>query len=225
MKLLPIKQLYQKEKSLDCGPVCVQMILEYFGIKKELSEIIAVLDYDQVGTTIFQNAQIFIQNNIKTVNINNNPLLFSYNYDKLQANKDNFQKMTNTQVLELINQKKEKLEKYSKTLGEMEDYLKNGGQINIKTPQFSEIKSAIDENKPIIALVFSYREKGIFHHFVIVNGYDTIKDKNDDAVEMVFVTDPSKMGKTGWFPASDFIFWLHASTLADIDNGSLLIVG
>jgi len=50
---------------------------------------------------------------------------------------------------------------------------------------------------------------------VVVSGYDN---------ELVEITNPLPSAqKKGWFPAKDFIYGVHASTTAELDNGTFLI--
>lgn len=92
-----------------------------------------------------------------------------------------------------------------------------GGEVMLEIPTFDHIRNAIDAGNPIIALMYARalgsKEGG--YHFVVVSGYDS---------ELVEITNPLPSAqKKGWFPAKDFIYGVHVSTTAELDNGTFLI--
>lgn len=110
------------------------------------------------------------------------------------------------------NSKKQPIEGFEK-------FLKNGGEVSIEIPKINHIIKAIDSDKLVIALLYSgalgSKKKGGGFHFVVVTGYK----KN-----YVHINNPSKNSTQGWFKEEDFLYAVHSSIGADVDNASLLIV-
>ena len=67
----------QKPGSQDCGPVCVQMILEHFNKKILLKDIVTQLSYGKMGTSAYQNGSVLLKNNLSVTATTAQPILFS----------------------------------------------------------------------------------------------------------------------------------------------------
>lgn len=205
-----ITLLFQKKGSVDCGPVSTQMILDYFGIKDNLKNIKSYMSMSDSGTYIYDNGLVFLQHKLQTTLITANPLIFKHEDLKgLKSNKDI------TKHLSKIKKKKPTLEK---PLNLFKEFIDVGGNVSLKIPTIAQIQKALDKNKLILALIYGGAlgaNEGSFH-FIVVSGYKK---------GYIHIHNPLKQSKQGWFKNEDFLYALHSSTCADIDNGSLLIVG
>jgi hypothetical protein len=210
MKKLKVPLRLQGKQSKDCGPVCVQMVLEYFGIKKDLKNLQEKLHYIESGTTAYDNGSLLLDEGLKVTAVTAQPMLFPPDIAKsIKDNKD---------IYEIIGKKAIHSPKYKTNLDTLKVFLEKGGKMLIQIPNIKHICAAIDEGHPIIALLYGgalgSKEGGF--HFVVVTGYDA---KN------VFLNNPlpgsSSQSK---FPIDQFLYAVHSSTTADIDNGTLLIV-
>ncbi len=207
MKKINVEQLFQDIDSKDCGPVCTQMVLKYFGLENDLQSLAEKLSYDDVGTFSFDNGIILLKSGLKVTCITAQPYLFSPDI-----------KLNNKQsIIQHISSKIVDLPKFEKGIKLLKDFLNTGGELNIEIPNIQHIKKAIDNECLIIALIYGKAlgsNEGGFH-FVIVNGYDE---------ENVYITNPLPSAKSGWYSIKNFMYALHSSTVFDIDNGSLLII-
>jgi len=210
MNKFDIPLYLQKIGSADCGSTCVKMLLAYFGIEKDLEELQKDVLYSEIGTTMFDNGSLLLDHGLKTTVITAQPLLFSPEIVSKIAN--------NEDLLKVIDLKIEKSPKFKDNLETWKKYLDKGGQVKIEIPDFSHIKEAIDNEYPVLVLFYGQplgQHEGIFH-FVVVSGYDD---------EKVFINNPWPPSKQqDWYPIKEFMYAVHSSTTADIDNGSFLIV-
>ncbi len=210
MKKIDIEVFFQTNKSLDCGPVCTQMVLNYFGKGKKLEEIKTKVNYVPGGTYIYDNGLVILNEGLKAELITSNPLLFKQ--------EDRSTLKTEKSILKHLTAIKRKKGAKKQAIGIFQDFIKQGGRVKIEIPTLDHLKKAIDQNKLIIVLLYGGalgKKEGGFH-FVVVTGY-----KNG----FVHINNPGKKSRQGWFPESDFIYALYSSTCADVDNGSLLVVG
>jgi hypothetical protein len=205
---LPLK--LQEQGSKDCGPVCVQMVLEYFGINKDQSYLREKLTYVEAGTSAYDNASLLLNEGFKVTAVTAQPLLFS---------PDTIAEIKNTDdVLKIVEAKYISAEKDRPILETLKKFLLQGGDLKIEIPSYKHIQQALEESKPIIALIYGRAlgsKEGGFH-FIVISGYEDGK---------VFINNPlPESKKQGWFPIEHFLYALHSSTTADIDNGTLLVV-
>ncbi|MCL5113877.1 MAG: C39 family peptidase [Patescibacteria group bacterium] len=210
-KTLNVPLFLQEKNSLDCGPTCVRMILAYYGINKTLKNLQSKLYYGDAGTSIFDNGALLLENKLKTNAITAQPLLFPP--DKTRKLK------TRKSVINLIKNKMEDKE-YERFIDNFKTFLKyfeKGGNIIIEIPSFQHIKNAINNESPILALMNAQAlgsNEGKFH-FVVITGY---KDNE------VCINNPWPPSiHQGWFPIEKFLYGVHTSTCADIDNGTFII--
>jgi hypothetical protein len=208
MKKLIVETLLQKIGSADCGPVAVQIILNFFGTQKTTRELKKGMHYDKMGTSIYENGLRLTAENLKVTLITANPIVFP---KELQG-KLKSQNMLLTH-LEDFAQKRPKKKQQTE---QFKALIRAGAKISIEIPTFEQIKSAIDKKRLVLALLYgrALGDKEGGFHFVVVSGY-----KKD----AVFINNPLPGSRSGWFPISDFMYALYASTCADMDNGSLLI--
>lgn len=210
MKKFDIPFYLQEEGSIDCGPVCTKMILEYFGIKKELKDLQQGLFYNETGTTIYDNAAVLIDEGLHTTAITAQPLLFSPDLAEQIKNREDLYKIIDKKITEKVNLKA--------NLETLKKYLDKDGELKIEIPTFDHIKEAVDQQKPVLALLYGRalgsNEGG--YHFVVISGYDETS---------IFINNPSPISKKqSWFPIERVIYAIHSSTTFEPDNGTILIV-
>jgi hypothetical protein len=168
------------------------------------------MTYEKDGTSIYDNANALLDEELKVTLITANPTVFHKEMqDKLKTKQALFKRLAEFQ------KKKPKKRKQIKLF---KQFVNKGGAFRIEIPSLSHIKKAIDQKRPVLALLYGRAlgsKEGGFH-FVVVSGY-----KKD----AVYINNPLPKARGGWFSAPDFIYALHASTCFDMDNGSLLIVG
>lgn len=214
MKKLDIPLFQQEIGSLDCGPTCTQMILSYYGIERSLADLQKNLTYDEMGTTIYDNGILMLTEGLKTLAITAQPLLFSPDTTPLLKNEKD--------IIRLLEGKgQEDLESMNKNkwiIKSMKNYLTRGGKLQIKIPVFEHLKNAIDNNSPVLVLLYAKSlgsNEGGFH-FVVVSGYKR---------GQVYVNNPLPGSiKQGWYPIQEFLYGVYASTCVNFDNGTFLVV-
>ena len=209
MKLLKLPLYLQDPNSVDCGPVCDRMILEYYGIRRSLEELQAKLRYDAVGTSAYDNGAIFLSEGLKVKAITAHPLLFPPDLMAKLADKN--------RLRERIKGLAGRLPDKADNLGTLLKFLDLGGDVCMEIPAWRHIKDAIDSESPVLALTYAKalgnNEGG--YHFIIVNGYKH---------GFVHITNPSpRATNRGWFPLDRFLFAVHCCTSADVDNGTLIV--
>lgn len=186
------------------------MVLEYYGIHRELEDLSKALAYSGTGTSAYENGTLLLREGFKVAMVTAQPKLFSP--DTIPNIK------TKEDILAVVQARKAKnIEAEKNQFAPITTFIEEGGVMNLEIPSFEHIRKAIDAGSPVIALLYAQalgsREGG--YHFVVVSGYDS---------ELVEITNPLPSAqKRGWFPAKDFIYGVHASTTAELDNGTFLI--
>lgn len=210
MKTLAIERLVQETGSGDCGPVCTQMVLMYFGIDEDLVSLKEKLAYIPSGTSAYANGSLLIAQGLSVTAITANPLLFPR--DTIPS------EFSEAYIEERITERLAKAPNDQQVLDDLRAFLGHGGMLHVELPELHHIREAIGAGSPIIALIYGQalgKEEGGFH-FVVVNGY------NDDSVHVVNPR-PGSQGAS-WTPVQDFFHALYASSTGDPDNATLLIV-
>jgi hypothetical protein len=209
MKILKVPLYLQDPGSVDCGPVCSRMMLEFYGIKRTLEELRELVRYSEAGTSSFDNGSIFLAEGFSVQAVTAHPLLFPPDLqDKLRDK---------AKLLERINGLVGRLPDKADNLATLRKYLDLGGEVCMEIPAFRHVKDAIDNGNPVLALMYAKalgnNEGG--HHFVVVNGYKR---------GFVHILNPSpRATNRGWFPVERFLYAVHCHTLVDIDNGTLIV--
>lgn len=219
MKKLKMKRYTQGLKSVDCGPVATQSILDYFGVKKNLDELKKdIIHYIQggpiEGTYIYDNGLLLLKNDLSVTLITANPYLFS----SQERSRLNSQTKILNHLKKLSASRLKSLKRFKKEIQIFRKFIEKGGKVVLEIPTEKHIKKAIDSGKPVLALVLprAYLNKGRSFHFVVISGYDA---KN------FYFVDPWPETREKSAPIKDFMYGLHSATGGDLDNGSLLVVG
>lgn len=209
MKKLDVPLILQEKGSVDCGATCVQMVLAYYGKHKTLQQLQSKLNYSKVGTSIYDNGCLLLQEGFHTTVVTAQPLLFPP--EMLRSLK------TDNDTLLYIQSELKRKRAQKKILKTFETYLLEGGQVTLQIPTFRHLKEAIDQDHPVIALMYAQslgRNEGKYH-FVVVSGY------RDDEV---FINNPwPESSRQSWFLYEQFIYGVYASTCVAVDNGTFLI--
>lgn len=214
MKKLRVKRYTQKLKSSDCGPTTVRMILHHFGIERSLTELATKLRYGNFGTYISDNGLLFLNEGLSVTLVTANTILFDFDDRKKLTNK----KKVLIYLKKLLQGKMKTMQPFKPGIRIMVEFLEKGGNVVVEIPSKQHIIKAIDRGDLVMALIVpnAFSTIGSFHHFVTVYGYDA---------SSVYIADPwpkAKAGKVSW---EDFLYGVHASTVGDLDTGSLLVVG
>lgn len=187
------------------------MVLQSFGITKDIDSLKSELAYTEAGTNAYDNGCLLLANDLKVKAITAHPKLFPP--DTIST------VHSNTDLLSVLETAKQKDEKDTSSIDSIRNFIEKGGEVLLEIPRLEHVQNAIDNGQVVIALVYACalgsNEGG--YHFVVVNGYDE---------DRVFITNPLQDSKRQeWFQAKHFLFALHSSTMVDLDNGTLLVVG
>ena len=78
---LNVPIILQDKESVACGLSCLSMLLNYYGIKKSVSEIKKHIKvYDEIGTYVPQLGKYLIENGFEVEIITMNPHLFTIKF-------------------------------------------------------------------------------------------------------------------------------------------------
>ena len=210
---LEIDSLRQKENSVDCILVCTQMVLGYFNKPKTLAEIKKSVKMYKIGSYIPQLG-IYIQTQgFKTEIVTLHPQLFTKQDET----------MTQLEVHQRLGQRKQAFEKTPKytALIHFVNYLKSGGKVTPKIPNFTVIEQAIAAGNPIICSYTSNflvgKEPKFNYHSAVITGIDE---------KYIYVNDPlwDYRGGEQRYLREDFLYALYGCLSPDADNGCLMIV-
>lgn len=202
----------QKKGSVDCGPACLMMVLEYYGIKKTINELKKELKIHKVGTYATQLGIYLLENGFAVEIVTQNPGLFTI--------KD--RKRTTKQLLREIKEfsKIPKNRKHKKSLDYYEKFFKKGGMLKVKIPNTEDIKKEISQGRPLIALMttnflYDVKKRKFNFHFNVITGIDG---------KYIYANDPlpDKRGGKKKYPIEDFLYGVYASSYGDLDNASFL---
>ncbi len=212
MKIIDIPLKLQQKGTQDCGPVCVQMVLEYFGINQDFQSLKDNLLYNESGTTAFDNGSLLLDSGLSVTAVTAQPRLFSPEIISSITSRDLLQEVIAKKMEQVKTVRdKDSLETFKK-------FLNKGGECKLEIPSFMHIKEAVDNGHLVIALLIAQalgsKEGG--YHFVVVSGYDEGR---------VYINNPApSSSQQSWFSVERFLYALHASTVGDFDNGTLLII-
>ncbi len=186
------------------------MISAYYGQDKPLQEIQKYFSYSKNGVSAFQLGEYFTQEGYRTHLYSQNPFLFSMQ-DRKKNRKSLIQKLYRIEQTTKIPKVRAGAKSCTK-------FIRAGGVVHVKIPDLLVIEKALQEKKPIIALLMNQfltdATSKLNFHFVVITGIDTKK---------IYTNDPAKDIRE--YAHSDFLFGLYASAAGDPDNASLITIG
>lgn len=186
------------------------MILEYFGRAVTEEDLKKRMLYEELGTSIYDNGLRCLEQGLSATLITANPTVFEKEVQgKLKSREALFK------FLDTYGRRKPAKKAQVRIF---KNFVRKGGKVRIEIPTFEHIKTAIDADRPVLALLYgrALGAKQGGYHFVVVAGYKH---------GAVYIHNPLPGSRTGWFPIDDFLYALYSSTCADMDNGSLVTVG
>ncbi|MFH1582442.1 MAG: cysteine peptidase family C39 domain-containing protein [bacterium] len=143
---LPIKK--QKKKSLHCCVVCLQMVMEYFGEKVPMEELLKQIKvYKNIGTWIADEGKIALKYGFKTFFCYHN----SYILDKDTENLSEKDITKLKKYLKDIKRKKYKEPGFKKREIKKDiEYIQLGGKFSTKVPNLDLIDGFLKKKVPVI---------------------------------------------------------------------------
>lgn len=210
--ILDVPLFTQKKGSVDCGHICLQMILSYHGINLSYKEIKSKIETHTIGTYTPQLGLFMHELSFKTKIITMNPSIF--------ALKD--QTASQSEIIETLKRiRKATKMKDRKTLTYFLDYLKAGGEVLPRIPDVKTIETEIKNQRPVLALLTSNFLLGVKRdfnfHFNVITGIDKTH---------IYVNDPLSGPRGGKqkYKISDYLYAIHASAYGDMDNACLMTI-
>jgi hypothetical protein len=176
------------------------------------SEELLRIETDEIGTYFPQVGAWLERRGYDTTFISAHPKLFT------EQAKD----YTDDELIEHIKSYDAQSEQDENVRSYFEDYVLTGGTIRYAIPSIDIVKEYIDAGRPIGASATTHfrtgEEPGFNFHFFVVTGYDD---------EYIYVNDPhpdfTEDGTTA-YTYDEFRYAVLATTLGDLDNGSLFAV-
>lgn len=211
---LDVPLYHQKDGSYDCGPICLRMLLSYYGRDIGDEEIIQSFTYLENGISIPELGSYMLKNGFDAEIVTLNPHLFSYNMLGLSDQAAIRQHLANR----ILQHKKEERKIVNQ---HMIDFMDQGGTLRLKIPDAADLHSELEAGRPVLAsMITLYLEQhcGYNFHFTIVTGLDA---------DHVYVNDPlkneTKPSQYAW-PRDGFFYAMHCAAFGDVDNDSLLLL-
>lgn len=210
---LNVSLVRQEENTWDCGLAGISMFFKYYGIDVSYSQIKKdLIVYEKLGTFAPQIGSYLIKHGLEVEIVILNPYLFSL-ADKNKSQKELLEYLE--ELLPKVTKERNKL-----AIGFFIDFLKDGGRLKIKIPEFEDIKQEIDKKRPVGALLTTrmlQNLSGFNFHFNIVKGYDE---------NHIIALDPmwNEQGGEFSYQIKDFMYALHSSAYGDPDNACLYLV-
>ena len=201
----------QKEGSVDCGIICLQMILEYHGKKNSFLKLKNNLEVDKVGSYAPQIGTYFLKNDFSIEIITQHPGLFTLK-DQSKSQTEITQRIKDLLQNTTSNQEKKVLNFFLK-------YQKHGGKINVKIPDINDIIKDIKNKQPLIALFTSHfltaTQPEFDFYYNVITGFDQ---------RYIYTNNPYPDNRGGKkkYCINEFFYGLYSSTYGDLDNGCLL---
>jgi ABC-type bacteriocin/lantibiotic exporter with double-glycine peptidase domain len=202
----------QDDDSTDCGPIASLMILHYFGITADATEVLKKVPRAYWGTSSYDNGSLLLDYGLSVEAITAHPEIFDGDFIKSAPDA----KMIRSRI-ETVLEKQDSKDKYA-ILSSLLNFIDKNGVLNLAIPSKKHIVTALDSGKPVLAAVnanvWGANQGG--YHFVVIGGYDKNK---------FLVYNPSrKSHQRSWEDAAQVLFGIHASTVFDFDNGSIFII-
>ena len=211
MSKLTIPLISQDNNSVDCGLACLLMVLKYYGIEKSFADLKKDLKVHKIGSYSPQLGTYLIKNGFKVELITQHPGLFTIHHRRSS------QKEILAHIKKLLKTDKSKQNKIP--LKYFVEFMEAGGRIKIKIPGVDDIQNSLKNGSPLIALLTSLflieKTPKFDLHFNVITGLSG---------NHIYINDPrpGKKGGKKKYLINNFLFGVHASSYADLDNGSLL---
>lgn len=143
MKILDLPLHLQAEGSEDCGPTSSLMILDYFGITSDSSEVISRVPRCNFGTSSFDNANTMMDYGLKVELVTAHPKIFDGEFLKSNPNKEEILKQVDRAI------GKEKDDERKDILRSLKKFVRRDGKLNLSIPTKQIIENSIDDGKPV----------------------------------------------------------------------------
>ena len=208
---LDVPLVRQPRRSRDCGPAGLRMLLSYYGVEVSVDSLASELAVDEVGTYLPQLGSCLLGRGFGVEIVGLHPALFTLRDGDASP--------------DVVRKRLEGLRRAAKTdrrrrlVDHFLEFAERGGRLRAKIPDEQDLREEIAQGRPVLALltsnVLTGRKPGVNFHFNLVTGIDE---------DFVYVNDPlaGLRGGRRRHPIREFLFGVHASTLGDLDNGSLL---
>jgi len=208
---LDVPLYLQKKGSVDCGIICTQMILEYYGIQELFSDLKNKLNVDEVGLYAPQIGIYFLENGFSVELVTQHPGLFTI------RDQGTSQVEISKRFEDLISNSKSDQDK--KVLNFFLKYQEHGGKIDVKIPDMTDIMGEIKNNRPLITLFTSHflteLNPDFDFHYNVITGFDK---------RYLYLNNPYSDNRGGKkkYLIDNFFYGLYSSVYADLDNGCFL---
>ncbi|CAN5123266.1 hypothetical protein BH11PAT4_BH11PAT4_0540 [soil metagenome] len=213
---LEVPLFRQPERSAECGPASIQMLLAYYGVETSREEILADIPMKEGGTVGPELGLYLLRHGFEVEIVTMHPRLFNI--------------ASNFETREALISHLESLESKMKgewnpwALSSFIQFIKEGGAITPKVPDLGDIRDEITEKRPLISLLTHWFlfDSGLpprfTGHFNVVTGIDE---------SFVYVNDPDwgdPFGGKHAHGTREYMYAVHASAYQSADNASLIKV-
>ena len=143
----------QKKKSLHCCVVCLQMVMEYFGKKVNIEELLKQIKvYKNIGTWLADEGKVALKYGFKTFFCYHNSYILDKDTENLSEKDVNELK----KYLKEIKRKKYKQPGFkTREIKKDIEYIKLGGKFSTKIPNLELIDNFLRRRVPIIVTLNS----------------------------------------------------------------------
>lgn len=208
-----IPLILQEEWSVDCGLACVAMILWRYWREVSINDLRKDIEIESwVGTYAPQLWVYLLSQWFACEIVTMNPHLFTL------AMRWHTQEEILSYIRKLLSFASYNI--HTTALEWYVTFLEAWWILRIQIPHVRDIQEEIQQERPVISLMTTHyllweTAKFNFHFNVIT----------DISQTHISVLDPQSSKKCWWkqrYLIQDYMFWIHASTHADVDNGCLL---
>lgn len=206
--------LFRQEKgSVECGLVCVQMLLAYYNDYTDLEALKSNIPLTGGGTWAPQLGSYLLNRGFAVAIVSLHPGLFTLN-DRGMSVRQVLQRFEKLERAETSGAKRATLQQFL-------TFFELGGRVYPRIPGPKDVKKEIESKRPMLATLTSHfllgREPLFNFHFNVVTGINT---------RHLYVNDPhwNCRGGKHHYPIRDFFFGVYASAFGDLDNASLIMV-
>ena len=214
MSQLNVPLIRQAERSADCGPAALAMLLAYHGVAYDFEELKQELGVYSWGTVTPQLGTYLLKHGFEVEIVTMHPALFSV-HSKFE---DAASLKTHLQSLEGAM----KGEFDPIALMHFIEFVDAGGQITPRVPTFKHIQDEIEAERPVLVPITHWflhetnSSPRFSIHFNVVTGIDE---------QAVVVNDPDwgeTLGGAHRIERDNFLYALYASAKGGIDDACIL---